>query len=95
MSVEMITAVGGGLSTVLGALAVLLTNRTRRIAEDSRYLRRQVRTLQRKLLAATDLIWEYEQITPPHRRLARPEILEQDDDDDGPAPQPAGAHAAP
>lgn len=93
MSVELISAVFTGLTGLLAGLAALLANRSRRISEDSRALRRGYRLVQKKLLAALDLIWEYEQITPPARRLPRPEILEQDDDDDGPAPTPARVSA--
>jgi hypothetical protein len=96
LSVELITALGTGLSTVLGAVAVLLANRSRRVAEDGRFYRRQARELHRKFLAALEHINTLEEMLINARRPvpARPEILERDDDDDG-TPQAASAHAAP
>lgn len=93
ISVELVSAVFTGLTGLLAALAALLANRSRRVGEDSRAIRRGYRLLQRKFLAAMDLVYEYELMTPPDRRLERPEILEQDDDDDGPAPTPTRANA--
>lgn len=96
LSVELISAVFTGLTGLLAATAAVLANRSRRVGEDSRAVRRQARLLQKKLLAALQHIFSLEHelaergITPP----ARPEILEMDDDDDGPAPQPAGANVS-
>lgn len=94
-SVELITALGTGLSTVLGALAVLLANRSRRTAEDGRFYRRMARETHSKFLAALEHINVLEEALIRARRPipARPKILESDDDD-GPPTQPAGAHAA-
>lgn len=92
----MITALGTGLSTVLGAVAVLLANRSRRVAEDGRYYRRQARELHRKFLVALGHINTLEEMLINARRPvpARPDLLERDDDDDG-TPQPASANASP
>lgn len=96
LSVELITALGGGVSTVLGAIAVLLAGRSRRVAEDGRYYRRQAKELHRKFLAALGHINVLEEALVHARRPVpeRPKILE-DEDDDGGTPQPAGANAAP
>jgi hypothetical protein len=96
VSVEMITAVFTGLTGLLAAIAAVLANRSRRVADDGRFYRRQARDLHRKLLAALghiNLLEEY--LTNARRPLpARPEILETDDDDDGP-PHSVGANASP
>lgn len=96
MSVEMISAVFTGLTGLLAGLAALLANRSRRVTEDSRLIRRQARQLQKRLLAALGHIFTLETElaerglpVPP-----RPEILEADDDDDGPTTQPARADAS-
>lgn len=97
MSVEIVSAMFTGLTGLLAAIAALLANRSRRVTEDSRLLRRQVRQLQRKVLAALQHIFalEHELAERGIRIPARPEILEADDEDDGPTPQTAGSHAAP
>lgn len=97
MSVELITALGTGLTSILGALAVLLANRSRRVTEDSRQVRRQARELQRKFVAALSHIFTLE--TELARRgltvPSRPDVLERDEDDDGGTAQPAaGARAS-
>lgn len=95
ISVEMISAVFTGLTTLLAAVAAVLANRSRRSGEDSRFYRQLARVAQKKLLAALahmDLL---------ETRLAgagrpvpeRPKILEQDDDDDGPDLTPVRANA--
>lgn len=96
MSVELITALGGGVSTVLGAVAVLLAGRSRRVAEDGRYYRRQAKELHRKFLAALSHINVLEEDLVRARRPIpeRPKILE-DEDDDGGTSQPVGANATP
>lgn len=85
MSVEMISAIFTGLTGLLAAVAAVLANRSRRVSEDSRAVRRGARELQRKFLAAIQHIFALE--TELARRglpvPARPEILEKDDDDDG------------
>jgi hypothetical protein len=98
MSVEMISAVFTGLIGLLTALAALLANRSRRVSEDSRTIRKQARELQKKFVAAMGHIFVLETtlasrgVAPPER----PKILEQDDeDDDGPAPERPRARALP
>lgn len=96
MSVEVISAVFTGLTGLLAALAAVLAGRSRRVAEDGRFYRRLARVAQRKLLAALAHINLLEEELVRARRPIppRPEILETDEDDDGPAPtQQAGAHA--
>lgn len=92
----MISAFFTGLIGLLGALAAFLATRSRRRDEDSRVMRRGARFLQKKLLAALQHIFKLEHElaeqgipVPP-----RPEILEQDTDDDGPPSKPAGPNAA-
>jgi hypothetical protein len=94
VSVEVISAVFTGLTGLLAAVAAVLANRSRRVGEDSRAIKRQYRLLQRKLLAALEHIFalEHELAARGIPRPERPEILEQDDDD-GPAPTPARANA--
>lgn len=98
VSVELVTAVGTTLTSLLGGLAVLLANRSRRMSEDTRTLRRAARHLQRQFQAALAHIYVLELELVHARRPVpdRPAILEADDDDDEPpASQPAGAHASP
>lgn len=98
MSVEMISAVFTGCVGILTALAALLANRSRRVGEDNRAIRRQARELQRKFLVAIGHIFTLE--TELAKRgapvPARPEILDKDeDDDDGPSPQRSNVRALP
>ena len=95
MSVEMISAVFTGLSGLLAALSLLLANRSRRVGEDSRVYRRLVRSTQKKLVAALLHMNLLEQRLADAGRPVpdRPDILEQDDDDEGPAPTPSRADA--
>lgn len=96
MSVELISAMFTGLTGLLAAGAAVLAQRSRRVGEDSRAIRRQARTLQKKLLAALQHIFSLEHelaergIQPP----ARPDILESDDDDDGPPTRPEAANVS-
>jgi hypothetical protein len=95
MSVELISAVFTGLTGLLAAVAAVLAQRSRRTAEDSRAIRRGYRQLQKRFTAALNHIFTLE-TTLAARGLPvpeRPPILEADEDDDGPAPQPASAHA--
>jgi hypothetical protein len=97
MSVEMISAVFTGLTGLLAGLAAVLANRSRRVSEDSRAVRRGYRDLQKRFTAALQHIFtlETELAQRGLRVPARPEILEKDDDDDGSAPQRASHRAAP
>lgn len=96
ISPELIGSIFTGLTGLLAALAAFTANRNRRISEDSKAIRRQARTIQKKLLAALTHIFtlEHELAERGIPVPARPEVLEQDDDDDGPAPKPAGANAS-
>lgn len=93
----MISAVFTGLTGLLAVIAGMLANRSRRRTEDSKAVRRMYRDLQRRFLAALDHIFTLEQELVEARRPvpARPEILEADDDDDGPTPKPVSANATP
>jgi hypothetical protein len=93
MSVELISAIFTGLTGLLAGLAAVLAQRSRRVTEDSRAVRRGYRQLQKRFLAAMDHIFVLEQLVPAGRRPPRPEILEADEDDDGPTAQPARANA--
>lgn len=95
MSVEMISAVFTGLTGLLAGLAAVLANRSRRVSEDSRTVRRGYRELQRKFVAAVGHIFTLEtELARRGLRIPdRPEILEKDDDDDGSPPQRAGTGA--
>lgn len=99
ISVEAIGSIFSGLVLVIGALATYTANRSRRVAEDQKHLRRQFRTLQKKFIAACQHMFRLE-TELAERGLnvpARPAILEADDDDDQPAaptpppPPPPGA----
>jgi hypothetical protein len=98
MSVEMISAVFTGLTGLLAGLAAVLANRSRRVSEDSRAIRRGYRELQRKFNVGLTHIFTLETLLA-RRGLPvpeRPKILEMDEgDDDGSTPQRTGAHAPP
>jgi hypothetical protein len=96
LSVELISATFTGLTGLLAAVAAVLAGRSRRVAEDGRFYRRLAREAQRKFLAALAHInlLEEELVQARHPVPPRPEILEADEDDDGPAPtRSAGANA--
>jgi hypothetical protein len=92
LSVELISAIFTGLTGLLAALAAVLAQRSRRVSEDSRHIRRGYRELQKKFNAALNHIFALENTLagrgipiPP-----RPATLESDDDDE----QPASARAS-
>lgn len=95
VSVELIGSVFSGLVLLVGALATFTANRSRRLGEDQRALRRQARSYQRRFLAAMAHIFKLE-VELAERGLAvpvRPGVLEDADDDDGPVlppPRPEG-----
>lgn len=96
MSVELVSAIFTGLTGLLAAVAAVLANRSRRVTEDSRTIRKQARQLQRKLLAALSHIFTLE-TELAERGLAvppRPDVLESDDDDDGTTPSATGGTRA-
>lgn len=87
MSPELVGSILTGLTGLLGGLAAFAATRNRRITEDRKVFRRQVRRLQKQLVAALDHIFDLEQ-GYARRGLPipeRPAILEMDDDDDEPA----------
>lgn len=97
MSVEVISAMFTGLTGLLAAVAAVLAGRSRRVAEDGRFYRRLAREVQRKFLAALAHINLLEEELVQARRPVppRPEILEADEDDDGPTSAPAAGANAP
>jgi hypothetical protein len=88
---ELITAIFQGAVLVFGALGITAAQRSRRASVS----RRAHRALQREHLAALGHIFRLETELAEHGVPvpARPEILEKDDDDGGPAlppvPEPA------
>ncbi|MBW0088218.1 hypothetical protein I4I73_28985 [Pseudonocardia sp. KRD-184] len=97
ISPEFVSAVFVGLAALIAALSTYTANRSRRMAEDQRLRKQQLRHYRDRyeaLLAYTWLLRE----ELAERGLAippRPRILEDDDDDDfprpaSPAPAPRG-----
>lgn len=89
ISVEAIGALFAGLAGSLGALAALVSALSRRSTEDRKFLRRRLRLLERKFLAAMAHMYVLEEDLsqrPPCTVPERPALLEADDDDDPPAP---------
>lgn len=86
MSPELVGSIFSGLVLLVGALATYTANRSRRIGEDQRTLRRQFRELQRKYLAAVGHMFSLEvELAERNLRVPkRPAILEADNDDDDP-----------
>lgn len=99
VSAELIGSVFSGLVLLVGALATYTANRSRRLGEDQRALRKQARSYQRRFLAAMAHIFRLE-VELAEKGLpvpARPGVLEDADDDDGPVlppPRPAGDSGA-
>lgn len=103
ISPELLGSVFSGLVLVIGALATFTASRSRRVSEDTRTLRKQARSFQRRFLAAMAHIFKLE-VELAERGLPvppRPDSLEDPDDDDGPLPPtpptpiPPTPHAAP
>lgn len=87
-----IGAVFTGLTGLIAGLAAFTASRQRRVTEDQRVLRRQVRTLQKQLVATVEHIFALELSMAQHGLPVpdRPKILESHaDDDDTPEPAPA------
>jgi hypothetical protein len=104
ISPELVGSVFSGLVLLVGALATYTASRSRRVGEDARSLRRDLRALQKRYVAALQHIFHME-TTLADRGLAvpvRPAELEADDDDPPvaptprlpppPAPAPGGSH---
>lgn len=91
ISPELVGSIFSGLVLLVGALATYTASRSRRVGEDARSLRRDLRILQKRYLAALQHIFRME-TTLADRGLdvpARPAELEATDDDDPPvAPTP-------
>ena len=90
ISPELVGSVFSGLVLLVGALATYTASRSRRVGEDARTLRRDLRTLQKKYVAALQHIFRIETVLAD-RGLdvpARPAELEADDDDPPIAPTP-------
>lgn len=97
ISPELIGSIFSGLVLVIGAAATFTANRSRQSGEERKTLRRRVRLLERKVLAAVQHIFTLESDLA-QRGLpvpSRPAVLEADDDDDPPAtPTPRNASDA-
>lgn len=93
MSPELLGSIFSGLVLVIGALATYTAARSRRVGEDTKTLRRQARSYQKRFLAAMAHIFRLE-VDLAERGIPvppRPAALEDADDDDGPtfpAPSP-------
>lgn len=91
LSPELVGSIFSGLVLLVGALATYTASRSRRVGEDARTLRRDLRALQKRYVAALAHIFRME-TTLANRGLdipARPAELEAADDDDPPiAPTP-------
>ena len=84
----------GGLALLVGALATYTANRSRRVSEDQRLRKQQLRQYRDRYESALAYIYRLrEELAerglpiPP-----RPKILEDDDDDDVPSVAPAPPH---
>jgi hypothetical protein len=87
MSPELIASIFTGLTGLVVGLGAYTANRSRSIAADHRELRRQVRKLQKQLVATLGHVFELE-IRMASSGLPvpeRPKILEDLDDDDATA----------
>jgi hypothetical protein len=90
ISPELVGSIFSGLVLLVGALATYTASRSRRVGEDARTLRRDLRTLQKRYVAALKHIFHMETALA-HRGLEvpeRPAELEADDDDPPVAPTP-------
>ncbi len=92
ISPELVGSIFSGLVLLVGALATYTASRSRRVGEDARSLRRDLRTLQRRYVAALQHIFHMETVLADRglRVPERPAELEADDDDEPPiAPTPS------
>jgi len=91
ISPELVGSIFSGLVLLVGALATYTASRSRRVGEDARTLRRDLRTLQKKYVKALQHIFRMETVLADRGFdvPARPAELEAADDDDPPiAPTP-------
>ena len=84
LDASLIGAVFTGLATVITGLAAFTAARQRRVVEDQRTLRRQVRVLQKQLVATVEHIFALELLMAQHGLPVpeRPQILETSPYDD-------------
>lgn len=98
MSPELVSAAFGGLALLVGALATYTASRSRRIGEDQRLRKRQLRRYRDRYEAALAYIARLrEELAERNIPIPpRPRILEDDDEDDLPAtPRPPASPGHP
>jgi hypothetical protein len=90
ISPELVSAAFGGLALLVGALATYTANRSRRVSEDQRLRKQQLRQYRDRYEAALAYSWRLrEELAERGIPIpARPRILEDDDGDDVPAVAP-------
>lgn len=103
MSAEAIAAIFTGLTGLIAALSAFVANRSRRVAQDQRALRRRVRLLEKQVIALVEHTFTLELEVARAGGVVpeRPLILEQldadSDDEDASIPTPSrppgGRHA--
>ena len=88
LSPELVSAAFGGLALLVGALATYTANRSRRVVEDQRLRKRQLKRYRDMYEAAIAYIYRLRKEllergipVPP-----LPKILEDEDEDDAPSP---------
>lgn len=86
----------GGLALLVGALATFTANRSRRVSEDQRLRKQQLRQYRDRLEAALEYVYRLreELAQHGHRIPPRPRLLEDDDEDEPPHPA-RGPHPTP
>jgi hypothetical protein len=92
LDAQVIGAVFTGLIGLVAGFSTWTAARSRRVVEDQRLLRKQVRVLQRQLVATVEHIFALELLMAQHGLPVpeRPAILEANpDDDEGDAPDRA------
>lgn len=81
---EAVTAILTGLTGLVAAFGAVVANRSRRVAEDQRALRRRVRHLEKQVLALVEhtFVLELEIARAGGKVPERPPVLEQLDADE-------------
>lgn len=101
ISPELVSAAFGGLALLVGALATYTANRSRRVSEDQRLRKQQLRQYRDRYEAALSYIYRLrEELAERGLPIpVKPKILEDDDEDDvprvAPSPPPPIAPAGP